>query len=172
MAGGGVTAAAPSYAMCPWEGCSDLYREFTRHGGIYSTFGDLWFNRYILPVQHGRGEQGWRSNINGELVSGPHDLVGRRARIESDGWRTASRTQPVCRRRVLEAAATEFCQIETPLLSAANWGGHGLHLRGNIAGFERAGSSQRWLNFHSLEHWTEYYTREGSPCKSGSCRTF
>src|SRR6516165_9367149 len=51
-------------AMCVWEGCSDFYREFAWHGGIYSLFGDLWIEKYVHPVQHGRGERGWRSNIN------------------------------------------------------------------------------------------------------------
>src|SRR5262249_9727207 len=55
----------------------------------------------------------------------------------------------------------DFSLIDAPLLSAANWGGHGLHLRGNIVGFEGAGSAQKWLNFHCLEHWTEYYAGRG-----------
>jgi predicted acyl esterase len=48
-----------------------------------------------------------------------------------------------------------------PLLSAANWGGQGLHLRGNVEGFLAAGSREKWLDFHCFEHWTEYYTRTG-----------
>ena len=37
----------------------------------------------------------------------------------------------------------------------------GLHLRGNIEGFLEAGSKKKWLNFHCLEHWTEFYTTTG-----------
>jgi len=48
-----------------------------------------------------------------------------------------------------------------PLLTAANWGGQGLHLRGNVEGFVRAASRQKWLEVHGLEHWTEFYTRYG-----------
>src|SRR5262249_5314701 len=71
-----VAALAPPHlsAMCVWEGCSDYYREFARQGGIYSLFGDLWIEKYVHPVQHGRGERGWRSHINGEWVSGPDTL--------------------------------------------------------------------------------------------------
>jgi len=71
-----VAALQPPHlaAICVWEGCSDFYREFTRHGGIYSLFGDLWIEKYVHPVQHGRGARGWRSNINGEWVSGPQTL--------------------------------------------------------------------------------------------------
>ena len=158
-----VAALRPPHlaAICAWEGCSDFYREFTRHGGIYSTFGDLWFNKYILPVQHGRGEHGWRSSINGEWVSGPQTLSDAELASNRMDWRTMSRANRFATDAFWSSRLPDFSQIETPLLSAANWGGHGLHLRGNIAGFERAGSSQKWLNFHCLEHWTEYYTREG-----------
>ncbi len=48
-----------------------------------------------------------------------------------------------------------------PLLSAANWGGQGLHPRGNFEGFVRAASKQKWLEAHGLEHWTHFYTDYG-----------
>ena len=48
-----------------------------------------------------------------------------------------------------------------PLLSAANWGGQGLHPRGNFEGFLRAASTQKWLEVHGIEHWTHFYTDYG-----------
>jgi predicted acyl esterase len=48
-----------------------------------------------------------------------------------------------------------------PLLSAANWGGHGLHPRGNFEGFMHAASEEKWLDAHGLEHWTTFYTDYG-----------
>jgi predicted acyl esterase len=48
-----------------------------------------------------------------------------------------------------------------PLLSAGNWGGHGLHARGNFEGFVRAASANKWLEVHGREHWTEFYTDYG-----------
>jgi predicted acyl esterase len=48
-----------------------------------------------------------------------------------------------------------------PLLSAANWGGQGLHPRGNFEGFVRAASKEKWLEAHGLEHWTHFYTDYG-----------
>ena len=48
-----------------------------------------------------------------------------------------------------------------PLLTAANWGGQGLHTRGNFEGFSRAASAQKWLEVHGLEHWTHFYTDYG-----------
>ena len=39
-------------------------------------------------------------------------------------------------------------RIEVPFLSAGNWGGLGLHLRGNVEAFEQAASQQKWLEMH------------------------
>jgi predicted acyl esterase len=51
--------------------------------------------------------------------------------------------------------------IEVPLLSAANWGGQGLHTRGNFEGYLRAGSKQKWLEVHGDTHFTHFYSRYG-----------
>lgn len=158
-----VAALRPPYlaAICVWEGCSDFYREFSRHGGIYSTFGDLWFAKYILPVQHGRGTHGWRSNINGEWVSGPDTLSEAELAANRTDWRIESRSNRFATDQFWRSRLPDFSKIEVPLLSAANWGGHGLHLRGNVVGFEAAGSANKWLNLHCLEHWTEFYSTRG-----------
>ena len=58
-----------------------------------------------------------------------------------------------------------------PLLSAGNWGGHGLHLRGNVEGYVRAASPQKWLEMHGLEHWTQFYTDYGCGSRSASSAT-
>ena len=55
----------------------------------------------------------------------------------------------------------DFEKITVPLLSTGNWGGQGLHLRGNVEGYLRAGSSQKWLEMHGLEHWSHFYTDYG-----------
>ena len=148
-------------AMCVWEGCSDFYREFAWHGGIYSLFGDLWIEKYVHPVQHGRGERGWRSNINGEWVSGPETLSEEELVANRRDWRIDSRVNRFASDAFWTSRLPDFSKITTPLLSAANWGGQGLHLRGNVEGFQSARSKQKWLSFHCLEHWTEFYTRAG-----------
>ncbi len=51
--------------------------------------------------------------------------------------------------------------INVPLFSAANWGGQGLHPRGNFEGFVRAASKDKWLEAHGIEHWTHFYTDYG-----------
>jgi uncharacterized protein len=158
-----VAALRPPHltAMCIWEGCSDFYREFTRHGGIYSLFGDLWIDKYVLPVQHGLGERGWRSNINGDWVSGPRTLSDEELAANRRDWRIDSRENRFATDEFWTSRLPDFAQIDTPLLSSANWGGQGLHLRGNIEGFRLARSKQKWMDFHCLEHWTEFYTQTG-----------
>jgi predicted acyl esterase len=55
----------------------------------------------------------------------------------------------------------DLYKVEVPLLSAANWGGQGLHPRGNFEGYFRAASKQKWLEAHGIEHWTHFYTDYG-----------
>ncbi|MGB7887806.1 MAG: CocE/NonD family hydrolase C-terminal non-catalytic domain-containing protein, partial [Xanthobacteraceae bacterium] len=55
----------------------------------------------------------------------------------------------------------DFSKVTVPFLSLANWGGQGLHLRGNIEGYLEAASKQKWLEIHGREHWIEYYTDYG-----------
>ena len=158
-----VAALRPPHlkAMCIWEGCSDFYREFYRHGGIHCLFGDLWYNKYVLPIQYGLGNRGWKSNINGGWVSGPENLSDQELEANRVDWRTATRQNKFASDEFWTSRLPDFSKIETPLLSSANWGGQGLHLRGNIEGFLNANSKQKWLNFHCLEHWTEFYTSGG-----------
>jgi uncharacterized protein len=148
-------------AMCAWEGCSDFYREFSYHGGILSQFGDLWWQKYILTVQYGLGERGIRSGMNGQWVSGPRTLDDAALRAQRHDWPSEVRASPLATARFWRSRLPDFSRIRTPLLSAANWGGQGLHLRGNVEGFLAAGSAQKWLEFHCLEHWTEFYTDHG-----------
>lgn len=42
-------------AIFSFEGASDLYREFARHGGIGSDFVTAWHPLQVAAVQHGLG---------------------------------------------------------------------------------------------------------------------
>ena len=46
-------------------------------------------------------------------------------------------------------------------MSSANWGGVGLHTRGNFEGYLGAASKQKWLEVHGDAHWTHFYTKYG-----------
>jgi predicted acyl esterase len=51
--------------------------------------------------------------------------------------------------------------VTVPLLSCANWGGQGLHTRGNFEGYCGAASAQKWLEVHGGSHWAPFYTDYG-----------
>ena len=147
-------------ALCIWEGSSDYYRELSRHGGILCNFLASWFPRQVLSVQHGVGERGLKSAVTGEPVSGPETLSDDElARNRAD---TAGEPK---RRRLFDdyyaARIADFSKIGVPLLSAGNWGGMGLHSRGNFEGWLAAGSKQKWLEVHGDTHFTHFYSRYG-----------
>ncbi len=147
-------------AMCAWEGAADWYRDSTHHGGILSTFWGRWFEHQVTSVQYGIGERGPRSRVTGKLVCGDETL--------SDAELARNRVdfgEEVRSHRLIDDYYRErlpdWERIEAPLLSSGNWGGYGLHLRGNTEGYVRSGSRQKWLEMHGLEHWTHYYTDYG-----------
>ncbi|HJQ61510.1 MAG TPA: CocE/NonD family hydrolase [Burkholderiales bacterium] len=148
-------------AICVWEGAADYYRDMTHHGGIYCTFADTWFPKQILAVQYGRGTNGYRSRMNGDWVSGPETLTeeecgARRRNFPADCFAHALASDEYWTSRM-----PDWSKVKVPLLSAANWGGQGLHPRGNFEGFVRAASKDKWLEVHGIEHWTEFYTDYG-----------
>jgi len=147
-------------AICVWEGAADYYRDALRHGGIYSQMGASVYSRQILPLQHGYGERGPRSTVTGELVTGPETLTDAElAANRSDPWKEALG-------RPLDGAyyrehSSDFSRIVTPLLSSANWGGMGLHTRGNFEGFLAAASREKWLEVHGDTHFAPFYRHAG-----------
>jgi predicted acyl esterase len=155
-----VAALQPPHlaAMCAWEGASDWYREVYRHGGIMSNFASIWYPIQVPSVQYGLGSRGPKSRVHGEPVAGPVDL--------SDEELARNRPDLIgdIRAHPLEDEyyrTPDFSKISAPLLSAANWGGQGLHPRGNFEGYLRSSSKQKWLEVHGIEHWTHFYTDYG-----------
>lgn len=157
-----VAATRPKHlaAICPFEGAADFYRDAVRHGGILCTFWIRWYPVQVSAVQNGLGERGQANPNTGELIAGPQTeppeaLAARIADLPAE-QRAHTLDDDYFRQRT---PALE--NIEVPVFSRGNWGGLGLHLRGNTEGYQRAGSRQKWLEMHGYEHWTEYYTREG-----------
>jgi hypothetical protein len=147
-------------ALCIWEGSSDYYRELCRHGGILSDFLNSWHPRQVANVQHGVGTRGAKSVVTGELVAGPETLP------EEELLKTRADTPGEAKRRRLiddyyNDRTPDYSLIEAPLLSAGNWGGMGLHTRGNFEGYLRAGSKQKWLEVHGDTHFTHFYSNYG-----------
>jgi predicted acyl esterase len=157
-----VAATQPKYlaALCAWEGAADWYRDSTHHGGLLSTFWANWYEHQVKTVQYGLGENGPRSRVTGELVCGDETLSEEELRRNRADFGQELRDHPLID-EYFEARIPDWSQITQPLFSAGNWGGYGLHLRGNTDGYVRSASKQKWLELHGLEHWTHYYTDYG-----------
>jgi len=147
-------------AMCIWEGAADWYRDMTHHGGILSTFWENWYDMQVKTVQYGAGERGKRSRVTSDFVCGPETL----SENELARNRTDFGAQIVAHPMdddYHKARSPKWDKVTTPLFSAANWGGQGLHPRGNFEGFVRAAAKHKWLEAHGIEHWTHFYTDYG-----------
>ncbi|GII29351.1 CocE/NonD family hydrolase [Planotetraspora mira] len=156
-----VAALRPPHlaAICPWEGASDYYREFTHHGGLLNIFSSVWYPAQVTSVQHGVGARGPVNPNTGEPVAGPEtlpdeELAAGRADVAAE-LRSHPHDDEYYRQR-----SAELEKITVPVLSATNWAHH-LHTRGGFEGYTRAASDHKWLEVHGLGHVTEFYTGHG-----------
>ncbi len=157
-----VAALQPPHlaAICVWEGAGDWYRDKNHQGGILSTFQANWYDMQVKTVQHGLGERGPRSRMNGDLVCGPATLSDQELEKFRCDFGEEIFSHPFDD-DYHRARSAYWDKIEVPLLSCGNWGGNGLHLRGNIEGFVRAASKQKWLEVHGGAHWALFYADYG-----------
>ena len=148
-------------AMCVWEGAADWYRDATHHGGLLSTFWANWYDHQVVTVQYGLGDNGPKSRATGDNVCGDVTLTPEEMAKNRADFGQELREQPLVGNDYYDQRIPVWDNIKAPLFSAGNWGGHGLHLRGNTDGYYRAASKDKWLEMHGLEHWTHYYTDYG-----------
>ena len=146
--------------ICIWEGSADWFRDMTHHGGILSTFWANWSDMQVKSVQYGLGEKGPVSAVTSEPVCGyetldDDELARNRCNFGDDIFAHPLDDD------YHKVRSAVWSKVTTPILTAANWGGQGLHPRGNFEGFVRAASENKWLEAHGLEHWTEFYTDYG-----------
>jgi hypothetical protein len=147
-------------AMCAWEGAADWYRDSTHHGGMVSTFWAAWYDVQVKSVQYGLAERGPRSVVTGELVCGDETLSDQQLAANRCDFGDEILAHPLDDAYHRERSP-QWDKVKVPFLSAANWGGQGLHPRGNFEAFFRAASSNKWLEAHGEEHWTHFYTDYG-----------
>ena len=104
--------------IVPYDGLVDQYRGSNYHGGIYCSYRSVWYtslradNQHRLAGRHGRPPMTF--DLVGEIIN--HDLDDEFWRVRSPYWR--------------------LDKIKCPVLSIGHWGKMGLHLRGNILGYE------------------------------------
>lgn len=113
--------------IAPYDGSIDLYRDAAYHGGIYCDFLNWWYNlvRNNNLQRMPGGPQGrlMEADIGAEFTS---------RQTYDDWWRERSALERIDR-------------IEVPVLSIGHWGKMGLHLRGNIVGYEDVTAPKRLI---------------------------
>ena len=157
-----VAALQPKHlaGICIWEGANDFYRDLSHHGGILCNFIENWYDMQVKSVQYGLGKNGFRSKLTGDWVSGPDTLTTEELgvnRFDFGGLTFEHEFDD----EFWKSRTPDYSKIKVPLLSAGNWGGQGLHTRGNVEGFMNAASENKWLEMHGIEHWTHFYTDYG-----------
>ncbi|MDR7093218.1 CocE/NonD family hydrolase [Hydrogenophaga laconesensis] len=147
-------------AVIPWEGFIDLYRDPTYHGGILNEFSRKWAAIQAVTVQYGLGSRARRNPNTGESIAGPVDMsdneLARRRRDLYAQSLDEPLDGPFWRRRTPDPS-----RIDMPFLSCANWGGMGIHPRGNFSGFTESPSGHKWLEVHGDSHWSLFSSNYG-----------
>ncbi len=132
-----VAALHPPHlaAICPWEGFSDLYRDFVRPGGAREDgFSAIWSKGTSKAAR-------LRGNLRQEIGSRP----------ERDEW--------------YRSKTPDIERIEVPMLVCASFSDHSLHSRGSFELFRRAASTQKWLYTHRGGKWSTYYSRQATEAR-------
>ncbi|KAK4934305.1 hypothetical protein LTR66_015640 [Elasticomyces elasticus] len=137
---------------------SDYYRDRCRHGGILSNaFIKFWWDRQVITNQYGRPGRAaskWGPDtIEGDL--GEEELNTNRRDQTVDNLRSKYRDS-----EYYASKEYDMNDIEVPLLSVGNWGGILLHLRGNVEGFNHAGSEFKYLRMITGRHDLPFYYKE------------
>jgi putative CocE/NonD family hydrolase len=117
-------------AICPWEGFSDVYRDFAKPGGVRDRgFFAMW---------------GKITNKSGRTTE---DLYAQAlSRPELDDW--------------WKSRMPELSRINVPMLVCGSFSDHLLHTRGSFEAFRRVSSKQKWIWTHRGGKWCVFYGDE------------
>jgi hypothetical protein len=147
-------------AIIPWEGQNDRYRDSGYHGGILSQFQQRWAKHQVVNIQYGRGDRAKKNPNTGESVAGPVTLSDEEmAKNRVDAFEEAKK-HPLDDEWHRSRSA-DLSKVTTPLLTCANWGGQGIHPRGNFNGFVETPGPDKWLEAHGDSHWSLFYSGYG-----------
>ena len=128
-------------AIMPWEGRADQYRDQAYHGGIFASgFLVMWW--WMQAAHHLLGKA---DKTNPEAFNNNLLWTYMRNDLDSEWWRLKS---------------ARWNEIKVPLYSVGNWGGHGLHLRGNTEGYMQAASQHKKLRIHTGSHYHPFHAEE------------
>lgn len=124
-----IAATRPPHlaAINPWEGLSDMYREFAFHGGIpESAFSPIW--QKSISYSHNRVE-----DILAMMKA--HPFFDRY-------WATK---------------VADWSKIDVPAFVVASWSDQGLHLRGTLEAYKAIASKEKWLMIHGQKKWANFH---------------
>jgi uncharacterized protein len=147
-------------AIIPWEGQNDRYRDSGYHGGILSQFQERWAKHQVANIQYGMGERARKNPNTGESVAGPITLSDEELAKDRVNVYDELKKHPFDNEWHRSRSA-DLSKVTVPLLSCANWGGQGIHPRGNFNGFVQSASRQKWLEAHGDSHWSLFYSGYG-----------
>ena len=125
--------------IVPYDGLVDQYRCSNYHGGIFCSYRPGWFISLLANNQHRPAGEAGRRRMQGDLVG---DIVAHT--LDDEWWRERS---PYWR----------LGDSKVPVLSIGHWGKMGLHLRGNILGYEQVTAPKKLVvtgarNVHEAHH--------------------
>jgi len=150
-----MAVANPPGLVCiiPYDGLVDQYRCSNYHGGIFCAYRPGWYINLLANAQHRPANRRGRPRMSMDLVG---DIVAHP--LYDDWWRERS-------------AFERLGDIKVPVLSIGHWGKMGLHLRGNILGYEMAGGPKKLVvtgarNVHEAHHQfdsVEFHAKEMLP---------
>jgi predicted acyl esterase len=127
-----IAAKQPPHlaAINPWEGLSDMYREFSFHGGIPElAFTPIWQK----SVSYSRNQV---EDVLAMMKEHP---------LFDEYWATK---------------VADFSKIEVPAFVVASWTDQGLHLRGTLEAFKQISSKDKWLDIHGRKKWQYFHQPE------------
>jgi putative CocE/NonD family hydrolase len=125
--------------IAPYDGLVDQYRCSNYHGGIFCSYRSSWYTNLRADNQHRPAGRQGRAPMRFDLVGAITEHT-----LDDDWWRERS---PFWR----------LGEIKVPVLSIGHWGKMGLHLRGNILGFEEVKAPKKLVvtgakNVHEAHH--------------------
>ena len=124
-----VAELSPPHLACimPWEGYSDVYRDYSHHGGIPETN----FIKFTA----------WSCRAGLSKV---------------EDW-VAMQHEHYLLDEYQESKRAKLSQITVPAYVVADWGDQGLHTRGALLAFSQINSKQKWLEVHGRKKWQYFY---------------
>lgn len=146
----------PPHLACiaPYDGAVDLYRDVTYHGGIYCEFLPSWWYAMLRANNLHRAANA----PAGKAIGPDHAWEMIRHQTYDDWWKERSPFE-------------RLAEIKVPVYSIGHWGKIGLHLRGNILGYEEVKSPKKLFvtaakdvfEAHDLFDTIEFHEQELKP---------